>query len=264
MRPRIRWAAVVAVAVLVLAIVPTAIVFLSSFSSAHALSFPPTHISLSPYGSLLSNATTRTALVHSVLVGLISVVVAVPVGTLAAFGLRGRHFFGRGVVVVVILLGLASPLVVSGVAFLVIETSVGLVGNLLVLGISIAIVNLPFVVFLVSSALEQMNPELTEASHTLGAEEVQTFLFVTLPEITPAVVASALLLFIFGLTDFTVSVILTTPADSTLPVVVFGGLRSGLTPVLAAAGGLNVVLAVVITWVLSRTGVISRFFFQEG
>ena len=108
-----------------------------------------------------------------------------------------------------------------------------------------------------------MNPELTEASFTLGAEELQTFLFVTLPEIMPGVLASALLLFIFGITDFTISIILATTGDATLPVVIFGSLRSGLTPRLAAAGGLYIGLAVAITVILSRTGIIDRFFFQE-
>jgi putative spermidine/putrescine transport system permease protein len=263
MRRKFPVAPLVAVVVLVLSVLPSAIVVLSSFSSAKALTFPPSHISLAAYGSLFADGVSRVALFHSLIIGTISVVVAVPLGTAAALGLRAPFLRGRVFIMCMLLLGLASPLVVSGVAYLVIETNLQIIGSLLVLGLTIAVINLPFVFYLVSSALDRMNPELTEASFTLGAEELQTFLFVTLPEIMPGVLASALLLFIFGITDFTISIILATTSDATLPVVIFGSLRSGLTPRLAAAGGLYIGLAVVITVILSRTGIVDRFFFQE-
>src|SRR5258708_1219582 len=148
MRRRVPVAPMVAVVVLVLSVLPSAIVVLSSFSSNRALTFPPSHISLTAYGSLFTNGASRVALFHSLIIGLISVVGPVPLGTPAP-------------------------------------------------------------------------PALPT------------------PSLPPP------------------------PFIPPLPRVIFGSLRSALTPRLGAAGGLYIGLAVAITVILSRTGIIDRFFFQE-
>lgn len=260
---RFRLSHVIAAVTVAFAVGPTVLVLISSFSGSASLHFPPRDVSLSAYGSFLSDATTRDALIRSLEIGALCVLIAVPPGVAASFALvryrpKGRTLFGA-----LMLLGIASPLVVSGVAFLVLYTKLGLIGSLWPLAAGIAIVNLPFVVALVSSAIDEANPELEEAAATLGAEPLERFLFVSLPAVMPGIIASALLVFVFGITDFMVSVLVATVRNATLPVVVFGSLRSGLTPRLAAVGGVYIVIAFVTVGALSRTGMLNRFFFRE-
>jgi putative spermidine/putrescine transport system permease protein len=181
----------------------------------------------------------------------------------AAFALTRYRPKGRTALSGLMLLGLASPLVVSGVAFLVLYTETGLMGSTWPLALGIAIVNLPFVVALTSSAIDDANPELEEAASTLGAEPFERFLFVTLPGVMPGIIASTLLVFVFGITEFMISILVATVRNATLPVVVFGSLRSGLTPKLAAVGGVYIVVAFVVVGALARTGMLHRFFFRE-
>ncbi|MCU1457247.1 MAG: potC [Actinomycetia bacterium] len=254
---------VVAGATVIFAVGPTLLVLISSFSGSKTLSFPPHDISLRAYGSFLEDDVIRAALWRSLQVGVLSVLIAVPAGVAAAFGLTRYRPKGRTFLSALLLLGLASPLVVSGVALLVLYTHAGLIGSVWPLAAGVSIVNLPFVVALVSSAIDDANPELEEAAATLGAEPLEQFLFVTLPGVMPGIIAAALLLFVFGITDFMISILVATVRNATLPVVVFGSLRGGLTPRLAAVGGIYIVIAFVVVGALSRTGMLHRFFFRE-
>jgi putative spermidine/putrescine transport system permease protein len=260
---RLRLAPVVASITIAFAVTPSLLVLVTSFGAGENLEFPPHELTLSAYGDFVGDANLREALFRSLAVGLLAVLIAVPAGVPAALALGRYRMRAKSAFTGVLLLGLASPLVVSGVAFLLIYIEAGLLGSLLPLALAIAIVNLPFVVMITASSVESLNPELDEAAHTLGAEGLQTFLFVTLPAIMPAIVASGILVFIFGITEFMISILITTVDDATLPVVIFGSLRGGLSPRLAAAGGVYIGISLLVIWCLARLGTLERFFFRS-
>ena len=158
-----------------------------------------------------------------------------------------------------LLLGVASPLVTSAFAFLVLFTQIRVTGALWPLALAISIVNLPFLVFSVASALVQMDPHLEEAAATLGAEQVQTFMFVTWPGLMPGVISGSLTVFVLGITEFLISLVLTNVETQTLPIVIFGGLRGAVPTSLAAAAGLYVAISVLVVVVIVRLRATNQF-----
>lgn len=249
---------VVAVA-LVFVVSPAVVVLIASFSSQEVLSFPPPGFSLAPYIELLTDPQIMAALGRSLLVGLLAVVFANIIGVPAALALFRHRPRGRLGLIFVMLLGVATPMITSAYAFLVLFTQVGVVGSLAPLALAISVVNLPFLIFSVASAISQMNPHLEEAAATLGAERVQTFLFVTFPGILPGVLSGSLIVFVLGITEFLISLVLATVDIQTLPLVIFGALRGAVPTTLAAAAGLYVAISIVVVLVMVRFRATSQF-----
>jgi putative spermidine/putrescine transport system permease protein len=242
---------------------PTAIVLVSSFNDVPLLAFPPTKPSLAPYGDLFSSATFRAAMLRSLLVGVEAALLCLIIGLPTCLGLMKLSNRTRAVISGFLTLGFAAPLAVSAVAFVIVYYNVGVFGSLWSLGVALAIVNFPFFLYAVAASVEALDPRLEEAARTLGAEEIQTFLFVTFPGLAPGVLTGTLLVFIFGITDFLVSLILTVVNSTTLPVVIYGSLRTGPTPMLAAAGGIYVLLAVGVLVAITRLRGLERFLYRN-
>jgi putative spermidine/putrescine transport system permease protein len=250
-------------ALLFLASLPTLIVILASFSGSENPNFPPSGASLAGYGDLLSDAVIREALTRSLIVGLYSVLISLPIGMAAAFALYRYKVRGRGLLGAYLLLGFSTPLVVSGMAFLVLFNRMGQIGDITSLAVAIVTVNFPFMLLAIGSSIDLLNPELEEAAATLGAEKVQRFLFVTLPGVMPGVLMGSVLMFVFGTTEFLVSLIIATTANQTLPVVLFGSLRGALQTRHAAAGGLYIAIALVVVFLMTQFKALDQFLYRK-
>lgn len=242
---------------------PTVIVLVASFNSGTSPKFPLAGISGHGYADLMSDSVIRASMVRALLVGIISVVISLPVGLLAAISLNRYRIRGRGAIGAYLILGFSVPLVVSGMAFLVLYTRFGLMGSLMLLSVAVVTVNFPFMLLSIGSSINLLNPQLEEASRSLGAERIQTFVLVTLPGVLPGVLMGSLLMFVFGTTEFLVSLIISTTANQTLPIVLFGGLRSGLQTRHAAAGGLYIVMTVFIVFAMTRFRSLDQFLFRK-
>lgn len=258
-----RVARVMTAALLFLASLPTLIVLMSSFSAGDKLDFPPPGFSFRGYGELFRDRVIMVALTRSIIVGLLCVVISLPIGMGAAFALNRYRVRGAALISAFLLLGFSTPLVVSGMAFLVFFTQIGLLGDLWAMSIAIVTVNFPFMLLAIGSSIDQLNPELEEAANTLGAEKVQTFLFVTLPGVMPGVIIGSILMFIFGTTEFLVSLIISTTSSQTLPVVLFASLRTALRPRHAAAGGIYIWLALMVVFLMTRFRSLEQFLYRR-
>ncbi len=249
--------------VLALVALPMLVVVVASFSAGETLSFPPAGFSLRPYLELLDDEVIRVALARSLFVGVLVVALAVTAGVPASIALvRYRPRFRLGLTAY-LLLGITTPLISTAFAFLVIYTRTGLIGRLWPIAVAITVANLPFLMFSVSSALASLDPHLEEAAATLGAERIQTFLFVTLPGMAPGILSGTIMIFVLGISEFLISLILSTVATQTLPVAIFGSLRGPVPPTLAAAAGLYIVIAFAVVGVLTSLRTTEQFFYRN-
>ncbi len=253
------FAATVAVLVLIAISIPTVIVLLTSVTRGNSLAFPPHGLSLRWYRELVGGGVLRAAMTRSLVVGLESVAIALLVGIPAAIGLFRHRVRVRPLLVGYLALGFSAPLIVSGIGFLIVYVQIGLIGHLVPLALALTIVNLPFMLFAVGASIVTIGPDLEEAASTLGAERVQTFLFVILPLLMPGVVTGALLMFVFAISDFLISLVLTVPSDQTLPVVIFSSIRGDISPLLAAAAGIYAIVAVLVVLALTRVRALDQF-----
>ena len=128
---------------------------------------------------------------RSVIVGFECVLISLPIGLAAGLALyryrvRGRALLGASS------FGLLEPAGGVGDGLPGAVHSAGLIGALWALSVAVVTVNFPFMLLAIGSSIDQLNPELEEAATTMGAEQVQTFLFVTLPGVMPGVLIGSI------------------------------------------------------------------------
>ena len=140
------------------------------------------------------------------------------------------------------LLPLFLPAVVLGMALLPFVRLIGLWGTRASLAAAHSLWSLPVVYLVVRAALEDLDPDLERAARGLGAGPVQTLLSITLPVIAPALLTGAMMAFVLSLNEFIMALFLSTPAIETLPKVIWPSLRYTLTPLVAAASGVTLLL----------------------
>jgi putative spermidine/putrescine transport system permease protein len=234
--------------------VPLGIVILNAFNKSRTFAFPPTGYTVKWWHLALDNQGARDGLVASLKAGLGATAIALVLGTMAAFAVQRYRFFGRSTVSFLVILPIALPGIVTGIALQNAFTSV--------LDISLSIWTIiighaTFCVVIVfnnvQARLRRTGTSLEQASADLGATGWQTFRYVTFPSIRGALVAGALLA--FGLSfDEIVVTNFTAPADvQTLPIWIFGNLfRPNQAPVVNVVAAVLIVVAVVPVWLAQR------------
>lgn len=232
----------VAFAVLTLS-APTIVVLGASFTSGNIIQFPPDGFSLKWYGAILGEQTLREAFVRSLQVATICVLVALPSGTLAGIALSRYRIRGGNMIQIYLLLPFTIPLIGSGIGLMLAFGDAGLLGNLWPVGLATAVINLPFMIWAVSSSASSLDPDLELAAQSCGAGPVQTFFNVTLPAVMPGVITGSLLMFILSLNEFLVSLLLVDARIVTLPVQIYNSIRSIITPDLAAVSVVFIAVA---------------------
>lgn len=208
--------------VLVFMYVPLGLVMLNSFNAARIASWPVTDFSLQWWEAAFVSEPIRLAVLNSVLVGLGATVIALFLGTLAAFALSRFSFFGKQTVNLLIVLPIALPGVVTGVAFsntfnAILEPA-GIQLGYFAMIIAHATFCIVMVFNNVFARLRRMSPNLQEASMDLGAGLGQTFRLVTFPQFRTAFVAGGLLAFALSFDEVIVTIFTAPPGVDTLPL----------------------------------------------
>jgi putative spermidine/putrescine transport system permease protein len=237
---------VMAAAIATFLIAPLVIVMIMSLSAGSTLSFPPAGLSLRWYESILTSPLWSGSIVTSLQVGLLSALLATVLGTLTALGLVRGRYPARGVVNAVVISPLIVPIVVTAIGMYLVFVDWGLTGSFLGLVIAHTALGLPFVVIMVSASLQLMDPNLELAAQSLGANPVRTFQRVTLPLIAPGVATGWLLAFIWSWDELVVAIFLSSPITRTLPVVMWGQIRSRIDPSIAAVATVFLLITVIV------------------
>ena len=199
------------------------------------------------YRTLFENRAIADALVSSLTVALVSCALSAVLGTLGAVGLAKARFRGKGVLQNIAVLPIMLPEVVIGLAFMTFFSLLGITFGRVTLIIAHTTFCIPYVLLNVQARLQGLDPALEEASRDLGASPRKAFFTVTLPLILPAVLSGVLLAFAMSLDDMVISFFVTGPETTTLPVYIFGKLKTNVPPSINALCSLmlGVTLAVV-------------------
>ena len=237
---------------IVFLLVPTVIVLVVSFQPGDIIQFPPDRLSLYWYTTLPGQERYFGAFARSLFVALFATLLAIPVGVATGLGMMRYDIRFEYGLQIYLLLPFTVPLVVSGMILLLVFREVGVLGQLWTVGLALAIINLPFMIWSVSARVNALDPELERAAMNLGAEELQTFVHVTLPSLLPGIVTGSLIVFVLGLNEFLVSLLITTPDIVTLPVLIYTSIRANVSPVIAAVASVYVLVAFVAVLVADR------------
>ncbi|MFT5194893.1 MAG: putative spermidine/putrescine transport system permease protein [Cellvibrionaceae bacterium] len=227
-------------------LVPTLIIIPMSFSSGRTLKFPPPGYSFRWYENLFTSPLWTDAAVSSIQIGILAAILATVLGTIAALGLTRGEFPAKGLVQALVLSPIIIPLVIVAIGMFSVFVRWRIAGSLIALVIAHTVLAIPFVVVNVMASLRTLDRNLELAAANLGANPVRAFRFITLPLIAPGVMAGALFAFITSWDEIVVAIFLTSPILRTLPVVMWGQIRTEVDPTIAAAATILTVITTIV------------------
>ncbi len=230
--------------VIVFLMLPLIVVVPVSFVDAQFLSFPPQAYSLRWYQRFFTDPDFVSATLLSLGVGAGATLIAVLAGTSAAIALARYRFPGRRLIIGLVLAPAIVPVIILALGAYFAFARWGLLGNAAALTFVHATLALPFSVSLVTAALEQFDTTLERAARTLGAGPFQSFYYVTLPAIRPAILAAAVFGFFISFDDLVLALFLM-GREYTLPVRIWQDLRFEIDPTVAAAATLLLLMTVI-------------------
>ncbi len=219
--------------------VPLLVVVVNSFNVSLTFQWPPPGFTMEWWARAIDNVGVREALLTSVGVALIATTIALVLGTLTAVALTQYAFFGRQSISLLIILPIALPGIVTGVALNTMFTS--WLGGLTYLTLVVAHATFCIVVIFnnASARLRRLGGNFVEASMDLGATRTTTFWRVTFPNMRSALVAGAVLAFGLSFDEIIVTTFTAGPGIQTLPLWIFNNLfrpqQAPIVNVVAAA-----------------------------
>ena len=214
------------VGVLLFLFVPIATVVVFAFDRSPVESWPIQHWTTSWFSVAFHDPDVRSAFVVSLKAGIAATVLALVLGSLAAFGVHRFRFFGRETISLFLVLPIALPGIVTGLALNSFFTFANVNLGLLTIIIGHTTFCIVVVYNNVIARLRRTSGSITEASMDLGALPWQTFRYVTLPTLATAIVSGALLAFALSFDEVIVTTF-TAGATNTLPIWIFGAIRLG-------------------------------------
>jgi spermidine/putrescine transport system permease protein len=212
---------------------PLVVLVVFSFNNSKAMHWEG--FSLRWYNDLFFNSRDLwKAFLNSGIIALTSSFIATAMGTLGAIGIYWYRFRFKRYVQVVSFLPLILPEIIIGVSLLILFAMVGIHLGLFTIFIAHVTFNLPYVVLIVSSRLDEFDHSIIEAAYDLGAREVDALFKVIIPVSMPAIIAAFLVSLTLSLEDFVITFFVAGPGSSTLPLHVYSMIRFGVSPVINA------------------------------
>ncbi|MCM2441263.1 ABC transporter permease [Agrobacterium vitis] len=215
-----------------------------SFGSSQWLIFPPPAWTTKWYGQLFADPRWLDAAWTSFHIAVIVTILSVIIGLCASFGLVRGRFLGRDALRALFMTPMILPVVVLAVALYAFFLRIGLNGTTLGFVIAHLVVALPFSVLALTNALEGFDKSIEDAAVLCGASPLKARLLITLPCIGHGLFSAAVFSFLTSWDEVVLAIFMASPTLQTLPVKIWATLRQDLTPVIAAASTLLIVVTI--------------------
>ncbi len=212
--------------VLLFLFIPIVVIFLYAFNSSKIEAWPIEGFSMRWINVTLNDAEVLSAIRLSVEVALITTVLALILGSCAAFAIHRTTFFGRDAINFLLVLPLALPGIITGVALHAFFDYSGILLSVATIVVGHTTFCIVVVYNNVLARLRRTQGSLIEAAMDLGANGFQTFRDITLPLLSTAIIAGAMLAFALSFDEIIVTTF-TAGAQNTLPIWIFAQIRNG-------------------------------------
>lgn len=234
-------------------LLPIGIVLLFAFNSAAFIVFPPEGFSLRWFHSFFTHRDFMRSFWLSLRLASTTVIISTVIGTMAALAIVRGRVPGARFLSALFLSPLMLPAILTGLAlfqfYVILDVGRTYTGLL----IGHIVVTIPYVIRTTTALLHNFDRSVEEAARNLGAGELATFWYITLPLIRPGVIAGSVFAFIVSFDQFPVSLFLVKPGIVTLPIQLFNYLKYSFDPTVAAAATVSIALSVTVVLLLERT-----------
>jgi putative spermidine/putrescine transport system permease protein len=234
--------------------IPLIVLAIYAFNSSNVLEWPPPGLTLEWFPKAIEEEFAREAFLTSLKAGAAATVIALVLGTLASLAVARHRFFGRETISFLVILPIALPGIVTGVALSNTFTQVlGVELSLFTVIVGHATFCIVVVYNNVVARLRRVSSSFEEASADLGAHTWQTFRFVTLPSLRTALAAGALLAFGLSFDEIIVTTFTIGAGEETLPIWIFRNLfRPNQLPIVNAVAVIVVLISIVPVYLAHR------------
>lgn len=247
--------------VLVFLLAPLVVAVILSFSSGDRIEFPPPGFSLRWYEAALSVEQFRSGLWISVVIGLGTAALSAVGGTGAAIAFYRYRFAGRGLSQAMVMLPLSMPGIVVGLAILLVLPMLTLSPGIVACILGHSVLGIPYVAYLVSATLSNYDMTLEHAARNLGATGWGVLRDITLPLVSPGIVAGSLCAFLISFDNVALSLFLA--RGDTLPLRLMQYIQFYADPSVAAVSTFLVALSLgamlVLGWFLRKRDTLLSF-----
>ena len=244
------WLYVISSIILFLLIVPSLIVIPMSFSDSQYLEFPPKNLSLRWYENYFFSwkvengfndwmAATRTSL----LVAVLTIFVATPIGTLAAYGLTNSSARIRSILFPVMISPMMVPIILVAIGLFYFYVQFNMVNSIPGLVLGHSLVAMPLVLIIVLSALKNYDMNQEKVARSLGASRTRAFIEITLPQIKFSLVSAGLISFLTSFDEIIISLFVAGGDNSTITRSMFLALRDQIDPTIAAISTILIIIS---------------------
>jgi putative spermidine/putrescine transport system permease protein len=234
--------------------IPLIVIVIYAFNASNIVAWPPPGLTLDWFPKAIESQGARHALLTSLKAGLAATAIALVLGTLAALAVARHRFFGRETISFLVVLPIALPGIVTGVALSNTFTQVlGIDLGLLTVIVGHATFCIVVVYNNAVARLRRVSTSFEEASADLGAHTWQTFRFVTFPTLRTALAAGALLAFALSFDEIIVTTFTIGAGEETLPIWIFRNLfRPSQLPIVNVVAVLVVLISIVPVYLAHR------------
>ena len=244
------WLYVISSIILFLLIVPSLIVIPMSFSDSQYLEFPPKNFSLRWYENYFFSwkvengfndwmAATRTSL----LVAVLTIFVATPIGTLAAYGLANSSARVRSILFPIMISPMMVPIILVAIGLFYFYVQFNMVNSIPGLVLGHSLVAMPLVLIIVLSALKNYDMNQEKVARSLGASRSRAFIEITLPQIKFSLVSAGLISFLTSFDEIIISLFVAGGDNSTITRSMFLALRDQIDPTIAAISTILIIIS---------------------
>ena len=233
--------------------VPLGVILINSFSTDKSLTWPPSGFTTEWWGKAVESQGVRDALMTSIGVAIAATLVALVLGTLLSFALGRYSFFGRESLSLLVVLPIALPGIVTGIALNNVFTT--FLSGLTIYTLIIAHGTFCIVVVYnnVIARIRRMGGSVEEASADLGANGWRTFVYVTFPLMRSALIAGAILAFGLSFDEIIVTTFTAGPGITTLPIWIYQNLfRPNQAPIVNVVAAALVLVSILPIYVAQR------------
>ncbi len=233
---------------------PLLVVLVNSFSTSQSLTWPPPGLTLKWWGRAFQSAGALDAIVTSLQVAVVATLVSLILGTLISIALQRYSFFGRDTVSLLVILPIALPGIITGIALNnAFRTILGV--QLSIYTVIVAHVTFCIVTVFnnVIARLRRMGTNLEDASADLGAGIWTTFRLVTFPQLRSALLAGGLLAFALSFDEIIVTTFTAGTGVTTLPIWILNNLfRPNQAPIVNVIAVVMVLVSIVPIYIAQR------------
>ena len=237
------WLYIVAAIIMFLLVIPTLIVIPMSFSDSQYLEFPPDVWSTRWYDVYLESSKWMRATVTSLQVGVLTMLVATPMGTAAAYALFVSGHRAARSLFAFLITPMIVPVILIAIGTFYAYGRVGLNNTITGLVLAHTVLAAPLVMIVITSALRNYDLNQERVARSLGATRIKAFFVITLPQIKFSVVTASLLSFLTSFDEVIIAIFVSGGSNATLTKHMFAALRDFIDPTIAAISTIMILVS---------------------